>query len=231
MNRASLHKIGYGMYIVTAGRDGKFNGQIANAVIQATSRPATVAICISKDNYTHELISTGRKFVITTLTESAPMTFIGLFGFKSGRDTDKLKGVRTRAGVTGLPIILEHAAGFIEAEVAGELDCGSHTIFLGNVVEADVLGDGEPMTYLYYKTVKGGKAPKTAPTFDADAGAKPKAADAAARYVCTVCGYVYDPAQGDPQNGVAPGTSFEDIPSSWTCPVCGVDKSKFELEK
>jgi len=231
MNRAALHKIGYGMYIVTSGHDEKFNGQIANAIIQATSRPATVDVCIGKDNYTHQLISTSRKFVITILTQGAPMTFIGLFGFKSGRDIDKLKDVRTKPGVTGLPIVLDHAAGFIEAEVESELDCGSHTIFLGNVVEADVLGDGEPMTYLYYKTVKGGKAPKTAPTFDGETVTKPKTPAAAARYVCSVCGYIYDPLQGDPKNGVAPGTSFEDIPSSWTCPVCGVDKSNFTIEQ
>jgi rubredoxin len=50
------------------------------------------------------------------------------------------------------------------------------------------------------------------------------------RYVCTVCGYVYDPANGDPDNGVAPGTKFQDIPDEWTCPVCGADKSQFEKE-
>jgi rubredoxin len=53
---------------------------------------------------------------------------------------------------------------------------------------------------------------------------------AAARYVCSVCGYVYDPAKGDPDGGIAPGTKFEDIPDSWVCPVCGADKSKFEKE-
>ena len=47
-------------------------------------------------------------------------------------------------------------------------------------------------------------------------------------YVCTVCGYVYDPAKGDPDSGIAPGTSFEDIPDDWVCPVCGVRKEDFE---
>ena len=47
-------------------------------------------------------------------------------------------------------------------------------------------------------------------------------------YVCTVCGYVYDPAKGDPDSGIAPGTSFEDIPDDWVCPVCGVGKEDFE---
>lgn len=48
------------------------------------------------------------------------------------------------------------------------------------------------------------------------------------KYVCTVCGYIYDPATGDPDNGVAAGTPFADIPDSWVCPVCGVDKTLFE---
>jgi rubredoxin len=50
------------------------------------------------------------------------------------------------------------------------------------------------------------------------------------RYVCTVCGYVYDPALGDPDGGIKPGTRFEDIPDGWECPVCGAAKSDFEKE-
>lgn len=50
------------------------------------------------------------------------------------------------------------------------------------------------------------------------------------KYVCTVCGYVYDPTQGDPDNGVAPGTKFDDIPDDWECPVCGAPKEDFEKE-
>jgi rubredoxin len=49
------------------------------------------------------------------------------------------------------------------------------------------------------------------------------------RYRCTVCGYIYDPASGDPDNGVAPGTSFDKLPDGWVCPECGADKSMFEL--
>jgi flavin reductase (DIM6/NTAB) family NADH-FMN oxidoreductase RutF/rubredoxin len=229
MNRAAFHNISYGVYIVTSGQDGKFNGQIANSIVQVTSKPAILAICINKENYTHELIKSSRKFTVSIVTESAPMTFIGLFGFKSGRDVDKLKNVKTKSGITGVPIVLDYSLGFIEAEVENELDCGTHTIFVGKAVEADLTGKGEPMTYAYYQNVKGGKSPKTAPTFDEGAVvAKPKAK--AERYVCSVCGYVYDPEKGDPDSGIAPGTRFEDIPDSWTCPVCGTDKSMFELE-
>jgi rubredoxin len=48
------------------------------------------------------------------------------------------------------------------------------------------------------------------------------------KYQCTICGYIYDPAKGDPDNGVAAGTAFEDIPDDWSCPDCGADKSMFE---
>jgi rubredoxin len=48
------------------------------------------------------------------------------------------------------------------------------------------------------------------------------------RYRCMICDYVYDPRQGDPDNGVAPGTAFEDLPDGWTCPLCGADQGNFE---
>jgi rubredoxin len=51
------------------------------------------------------------------------------------------------------------------------------------------------------------------------------------KYVCMVCGYVYDPADGDPDNGVEPGTAFADLPDDWSCPICGASKDQFEKEE
>ncbi len=48
------------------------------------------------------------------------------------------------------------------------------------------------------------------------------------KYKCTVCGHVYDPAEGDPDSGIAPGTAFEDLPDDWECPVCQVSKDEYE---
>ena len=229
MNKVALYKITYGLYVVTSGQDDKFNGQIANSMFQVTSNPGTVAISINKENYTHGLIKLTRRFVISILAQSAPMNFIGLFGFKSGRDVNKLENIKTKQGMTKVPIVLENAVAYIEVELEKELDCGTHTIFVGNIVEGDVISNEEPMTYAYYQQVKGGKSPKTAPTYVKD---EPVAiSQASARYICSVCGYVYDPVKGDPDSGIAPGTRFEDIPDSWTCPVCGADKSKFEKEQ
>ena len=231
MNRAALHKITYGLYIITAGQNGKFSGQIANSLFQVTSNPATIAVSVNKENYTHELITASRKFTVSVLSQDAPMTFIGLFGFKSGRAVDKLKEVKTKTGVTGVPIVLDYSLCFIEAEVQGELSCGTHTIFFGKIVEADIIGEGEPLTYAYYQSVKGGKSSKNAPTYIQDEPKDQAAPKTSARYVCSVCGYVYDEDLGDPDGGIAPGTAFEDIPDFWTCPICGAEKAKFEKEK
>lgn len=51
------------------------------------------------------------------------------------------------------------------------------------------------------------------------------------KYVCIVCGYIYDPEKGDPDSGANPGTPFDQLPDDWVCPVCGADKSQFEVQK
>lgn len=48
------------------------------------------------------------------------------------------------------------------------------------------------------------------------------------KYECKICGYIYDPVDGDPDNGVVPGTAFEDIPDNWVCPLCSAEKDEFE---
>jgi flavin reductase (DIM6/NTAB) family NADH-FMN oxidoreductase RutF/rubredoxin len=232
MNKAAFYKLSYGLYVITSGEPGKFNGQIANTVFQVTSEPSTVAVSINKKNYTYECIKSCRQFAVSILAETAPMTMIGRFGFKCGRDFNKLDGIATRTGVTGVPIVTENCVAFIEVEVTNELDCGTHTIFLGRVLECDVIdAAAEPMTYAYYHKVKGGKAPKTAPTYQEEAPPKPPApAEKAARYTCTICGYIYDPEIGDPDGKIKPGTPFEELPAEWVCPVCGAGKDKFEKE-
>lgn len=164
MNVKALHCICYGLYIVTSKKNGKYNGQIANTVFQVTSQPVAVAVSINKQNLTHEYISTSKVFAVSILSKNTPLPFIGRFGFRSGREINKLEGVNFKIGKTGVPIVLDNALTWLEAKVVQETDCGSHTIFIGEVVDADVLVEGEPMTYDYYRLVKKGGVPKTAPT-------------------------------------------------------------------
>jgi flavin reductase (DIM6/NTAB) family NADH-FMN oxidoreductase RutF len=165
MNLNALHKIGYGMYIIGSHKGEKLNGQIANTVFQITSEPPTVAVSINKSNLTHEYIKSSQVFSASVLCQAAPLPFIGGFGFKSGRDTDKLKGVNYKAGQTGSPIFLDNATAYLEAEVIQDIDVGTHTIFIGKIVAAEILTEDPCMTYEYYFQVKRGTTPKTAPSY------------------------------------------------------------------
>jgi len=224
MDTKVLHQINYGLYIITWTKGGKFSGQIANTLFQVTSEPPTVAVSINKQNLTHEFIRDSRVFAASILSRDPPLSFIGNFGFKSGRDVDKLAQVSYKIGKTGAPVVLDHTLGYLEIKVINEVDVGTHTIFIGELVEAETLRSGEPMTYAYYHEVKRGTAPKTAPTY-----IKEEKVKKLAKYKCTVCGYIYEPEMGDPDGGIAPGTSFEEIPDDWVCPVCGAAKSDFEM--
>jgi flavin reductase (DIM6/NTAB) family NADH-FMN oxidoreductase RutF/rubredoxin len=231
MNKSALQKCSYGVYVVSSQGDGKLNGQIANTVCQITSDPPTLSVSLNKDNLTHDIITKSRVFGISILSQEAPMQFIGRFGFKSGREIDKFDGVNYKLGSTSAPIVLDYAVSYMDCRVISSLDVGTHTIFVAQVIDADVVGNGEPMTYAYYHQVKGGKSPKTAPTYiepEQDDKTTKEEAKTMASYTCQVCGYVYDPAEGDPDAGIAAGTAFEDLPDSWVCPVCGAPKSEFE---
>jgi flavin reductase (DIM6/NTAB) family NADH-FMN oxidoreductase RutF/rubredoxin len=231
MNPKALQQISYGMYILTSGKDGKLNGQIANAVLQATADPVTVAVCVSHENLTHEFIEHSKVFTLSVLSEDAPMNLIAGFGYRSGRDHDKFQGVSFREGRNGAPIVLDSTVAFLECELIDQMDLGSHTMFAGRLIDGDLLSDKDPMTYAYYHTVKGGKSPKNAPSYvHEESSTAEEGVGKMIRYVCSVCGYVYDPEKGDPNAGIEPGTSFQDLPDGWVCPVCGAAKGKFEKE-
>jgi len=225
MDLKALHKIGYGLYVVTSVKGEKLNGQIANTVFQITSEPPTVAVSINKSNLTWEFIEESRVFAVSVLRQDTPLDFIGRFGFKSGRDTDKLEGVNYKTGQTKAPIVIDNAVSYLEVEVVNEMDMGTHTVFAGRVVDAGVLTDEPCMTYEYYHLIKRGVTPKTAPSYIEEEKIE---APASGKYRCTVCGWVYDPDIGDPDGGIAPGTPFEQVPDDWVCPVCGAAKSAFE---
>ncbi len=225
MNMQALWKLGYGMYVIGSRKGGKFNAQIANTLFQITSQPPTVAVSINKSNLTHEFIQESKVFTASVLCEDTPLSFIGRFGFKSGRDISKLEGINYKVGETKAPVILENATSYVEVRVDKEVDMGTHTIFIGEVVAADVVSEKACMTYAYYQQVKRGTTPKTAPSYVEE---KKVAVVTAAKYKCSVCGYIYDPELGDPEGGIKPGTPFEQLPDAWTCPVCGASKSDFQ---
>ncbi len=165
MNLNALHKLSYGVYVVCSRKGDKINGQIANTVIQVTSDPPALAVSINNSNLTHEYIKESRIFTASVLCQDTPLSFIGNFGFKSGRDADKFEGINYKTGKTKAPVVTDNAVAYMEVEVTREVDVGTHTLFIGKVVDADIISDEVSMTYDYYHQVKRGTTPKTAPSY------------------------------------------------------------------
>jgi ferric-chelate reductase [NAD(P)H] len=164
----AFRALSYGLYVVTSMCDKKANGQIANTVFQVTSDPPRMAVCINKENLTHACILKSGVFGVSVLEEDVPMPFIGRFGFKSGRDGDKLKDLTIEKGPSGCPLVTDHAVAVVEAKVVDQVDAGTHTLFIGEVSSARVLNQKKPLTYAAYHEKKRGKTPPKAPTYQAD---------------------------------------------------------------
>lgn len=232
MDINALFKVSYGIYIVSSiNKTGQYCGFIGNAFTQVNSEPPTFALIVNKKNFSHTFIEESGLFSVSILSEDAPLPFIGTFGFKSGRDFDKFQNTHVKTGIKGLPIVLDYSVAYLTCEVFKTVDMGSHTIFIANLIDTDVLENKPPMTYLYYRDIKKGTTGKNAPTYiTKEKMDKNQEEKKMAKYVCDVCGYVYDPAAGDPDAGIKPGTSFENLPENWVCPVCAAGKDQFSKE-
>lgn len=214
MDPRILWKLSYGVYAVCGQKGGKNFGCIANSAMQVTAEPASIAVSINHDNFTHDCLAETGRFALCVLSESCPPLAIGKLGFYSGRDADKFSALEYET-VDGLPV-LKNTCGYLICQVRETLDAGTHTIFLADVVDGALQSDAPPMTYAYYHNVIKGKSPKNAPTYRGPEQAKPRE-EKKSSYQCSVCGYVYE---GE--------TAFEQLPEDYICPICKVPKSKFE---
>ena len=153
-------------------------------------------------------------------TETDP-EIISRFGYKSGKDIDKLQGMQIKYGETGVPIVMNDCIAFMECKVIQTIDVGTHFMFIGELLQSEIIDDTkEALTYAYYRQVRKGAAPKNAPTYidKSKLGAAPPKTDYK-KFECTACGYIYDEAEEE--------VKFEDLPDDWVCPVCGSEKSDF----
>ncbi len=268
----ALFNINYGLYVLTARENGRDNGCIVNTVEQVADSPLRLSVAVSKRNLTHDMILRTARFNVSLLTEEAPFSLFQHFGFQSGRDLDKFQDwPETRRSENGLLYLTNYTNSFFSGVVRHAIDMESHTLFLAEVGEANVLSKAPSVSYNYYQqhikpapaAKKGWRCKICGYVYEGDVlpegyicplckhgvEAFEKVTDNQAtppqpkenkplhssikttnmeKYICNVCGYEYDPANGDPDNGIAPGTPFEALPEDWKCPLCGVDKSHFE---
>ena len=199
MNTRVFRNLSYGVYAVST-LDGERNtGCIANSIMQITSSPATIAVSMNHDNYTNSCIAKTGKFAVSILSEESDAALIGRFGFQSGKDVNKFDGIDFSIK-EGLPVIND-SCGYIVCKVIDKMETSTHTV-------------SPAMTYAYYHNVVKGKSPKNAPTYLPEEDSTPE--KTAAQWVCSICGYVYD--------GEIP---FEELPDTYTCPICKQGKEKF----
>jgi flavin reductase (DIM6/NTAB) family NADH-FMN oxidoreductase RutF len=146
---------------------------------------------------------------------------IGTFGYKSGKDSNKLEKMNVRYGETGVPIVMDDAIAYLECKVTETYDVGTHLMFIGELVQAEVIDDAQdPLTYLHYREVRKGVAPKNAPTYIDKSKLQQKPAEKEyASYECAACGYIYYEEKE--------GILFNDLPDDWICPLCGSGKDDF----
>lgn len=203
MNHSAMFKLSYGLFVLTANQDGKDNGCITNTAIQVASEPNTISISVNKANLTHDMILATGKFTVSILTTEAEFSMYQRFGFQSGRDVDKFEGFPDVKRLdNGTLAVTKGTNAYISGKVVKTEDLGSHTLFIANITDMDVLGDAPSVTYDYYhKNVK----PKPV-----DTGKKQ---DGQTVWRCTICGYEY---------------VGEELPEDFVCPLCKHPASDFE---
>ncbi|MBO4866086.1 MAG: flavin reductase [Ruminococcus sp.] len=254
MDMKVMNKISYGLYVLTARCGNQFNGCIINTLAQVTSSPNRVSVTVNKGNFTEYMIRSSGRFNVSMIDESADFSLFTHFGFQSGRWGNKFYDYALKKAENGLPVIEKGACAYLCCEVVQTVDLGTHTMFIADVADGEVISDKAPMTYAYYHAnVK----PKPKPA--ADSG------NAGERWVCNICGYIYEghlpddficplckhgaadfsrvdtPAEVEkPQENTAPSADEKwvcevcgyvhegALPDDFVCPLCGVGSDSFK---
>ena len=198
MNTNALFKIGYGLYVLTAREGEKDNGCIVNSVMQVTSEPLQIAVCVNKTNYTCEMIQHTRKFNVSVLSEEADFEMFKNFGYQCGRNVDKFANfVDVKRSPNEVLYITKNTNAFMSAFVQQEIDLGTHIMFIAQLVAAEILSEKPTVTYDFYqKNIK----------------QKPEATTSKG-WRCKICGYIYE---------------GENLPSDFICPICKHGAMDFE---
>ena len=142
MDKKAMHKLSYGLYVVTTRDAEKANGCIVNTVIQAASGPNQICVCVNKANYTHDMLLKTGVFNVSVLSKTAQFPLYQRFGFQSGREVDKFADYTAyKNAENGVPYIIEGTNAYLAVKVSQTVDLGSHTMFIGEVTEMEVLSE------------------------------------------------------------------------------------------
>lgn len=203
MDKKAMYKLSYGLFVLTAKEGEKDNGCIINTAIQAASTPNQLSICVNKANYTHDMIKRTGEFTVSVLSQEANFDLFKHFGFQSGKDVNKFESFeKCERGANGIFYITEGTNAYISVKVDQTVDLGSHTMFIGEITDMEVLSETASATYEYYQANIKPKPQEVGKTENGETV-----------WRCTICGYEY---------------VGEELPEDFVCPLCKHPASDFE---
>ena len=199
MNGKALYHLTYGVYFMSAREGDRDNACIINTAVQVANNPTRISIAAIKGNLTHDMILATGKCNLSSLSTDAPFSLFERFGMQSGRSVDKLADFSDVArSENGLYYLTKYATAFLSLKIVETHDLGSHTLFIGELTDGEVLANDQDCTYGYYQTVIKASAAKPAPK---------------SGWRCTVCNHVYE---------------GENLPEDYICPICKHGAEDFE---
>ena len=203
MDKKAMYKLSYGLFVLTAREGDKDNGCIINTAIQAASEPNQISICVNKANYTHDMIMRTGLFTVSVISRKADFELFRRFGFQTGREVDKFADFSDcKRGDNNILYVTGGTNAYISVKVNKTEDLGSHTMFVGEITDMEVLSAEPSATYEYYmNNIK----PKPEAV-----GTTP---DGQTVWRCRICGYEY---------------VGEELPEDFICPLCKHPASDFE---
>ena len=203
MNKKAMYKLSYGLFVLTAREGEKDNGCIINTAIQAASTPNQMSICVNKANYTHDMIMRTGAFTVSVVSQKATFDLFKHFGFQTGKEVDKFADYSACSrGTNGIYYVTEGTNAYISVKVDKTEDIGSHTMFIGEITDMEVLSEDASATYEYYMNNIKPKPQEVGKTEDGQT-----------IWRCTICGYEY---------------VGEELPEDFICPLCKHPASDFE---
>ena len=203
MDKKAMYKLSYGLFVLTARDCDKDNGCIINTAIQAASTPNQISICVNKANYTHDMIMKTGAFTVSVISQKATFDLFKHFGFQTGKEVNKFTDfTECSRGENGIYYVTKGTNAYISVKVTKTEDIGSHTMFIGEITDMEVLSEDASATYDYYMNNIKPKPQEVGKTKDGQT-----------IWRCTICGYEY---------------VGEELPEDFICPICKHPASDFE---
>ncbi len=211
----ALYKVSLGLYVLGTNDKQRFVGSVIDAVMVAANQPCSLIISCHNASFTKKCLEENGEFSLSVLPFNIEPTIIANFGFQSSENINKWENVNYKV-VDGLPF-LENATAIIKAKVIQKYILQSNTIFIAEVIFAQNNSSERPLLYEDYRS---NLREKVIQSFQKNFEEKKMENEKEKKWVCTVCNYVYD---GE--------VEFEKLNDDYICPICGVDKSYFELKE